>query len=711
MSPLCESFLTAEQIRRMEPFFPLHVFACERCYLVQLEAFVAAGRDLHRVRVLLGVLDRLGRARAAVRRDDQRAPRPRVPTTSSSSSPRTTAICSSTSSAPASRSSESTRPRTSPRRPRSAACRRSSTFFGRETAQRLVDEGKRASLIVGNNVLAQVPDLNDFVAGVQVLLRDDGTATFEFPHLLRLLDGLQYDTIYHEHFSYFSFATTAEIFRAHGLEVYDVEELWTHGGSLRVYAQHAGGPHADDRTPSPSCSRARSDEGLRSPERYARFAEDVKESKRALLELLIRLRREGKQVVGYGAPGKGNTLLNYCGIRTDLLDYTVDRNPYKHGLFTPGTHIPIFPPEKIAETKPDYVLVLPWNLIDEIAAQLDVRRGLGRPADRPRPVRNRPQRFEEGSFMKVVIFCGGFGVRMGEETQRIPKPMIQVGNRPILWHIMKWYASWGYDDFVLCLGYKAESIKEYFLNYNEALSNDFVLSNGGPRRASCSGATSPSWRITFVDTGTQSTIAERLLAVAPHLDGDEYFLATYGDGLTDAPLPDMIDRAPLVGQDRALPLRPPDLQRARRRRGRGRRRSLRRGHAGGRREDQRRLLRLPARRARLHQPGRGARRRAVQAADRAWGADRLPVRWLLGADGHDEGQAAARRARGERPGSVAAATASRVESHARPSAPLPAPGGTAFPSRPRARLALRRHRDRLRRDAACADAGRARRSR
>ena len=243
-------------------------------------------------------------------------------------------------------------------------------FFGRATAQALVDEGKRASLIVGNNVLAQVPDLNDFVAGVQVLLRDDGTATFEFPHLLRLLDGLQYDTIYHEHFSYFSLGTTAEIFRAHGLEVYDVEELWTHGGSLRVYAQRTGGPQKTTEAVAELLAREE-EEGLFSPERYARFAEDVKESKRALLDLLIRLRREGKQVVGYGAPGKGNTLLNYCGIRADLLDYTVDRNPYKHGLYTPGTHIPIFPPEKIAETRPDYVLVLPWNLIDEIAAQLD----------------------------------------------------------------------------------------------------------------------------------------------------------------------------------------------------------------------------------------------------------------------------------------------------------------------------------------------------
>ena len=224
--------------------------------------------------------------------------------------------------------------------------------------------------MIGNNVLAQVPDLNGFVASVKILLRADGTATFEFPHLMQLLDRLEYDTIYHEHFSYFSFATMQQILRTHGLEIYDVEELSTHGGSLRVYAQHPGGPHAVCPAVDELISRE-DNAGLRSPDRYGRFAEDVKESKRALLDLLIQLRREGKHVVGYGAPGKGNTLLNYCGIRTDLLDYTVDRNPHRQGLFTPGTHIPIHAPERIAETRPDFILVLPWNLIDEIAAQLD----------------------------------------------------------------------------------------------------------------------------------------------------------------------------------------------------------------------------------------------------------------------------------------------------------------------------------------------------
>jgi SAM-dependent methyltransferase len=368
MSPLCESFLRADQIRRMEPFFPLRVFACERCHLVQLEAFVPPDEIFteyayfsaystawveHARRYVETISERL-----ALGPDDlvvelasndgyllQHFVGTGIPILGVD---------------PAANVAKAAEERGVPTLV---------DFFGRETARRLVDEGKQASLIVGNNVLAQVPDVNDFVAGVKVLLRPDGTATFEFPHLLRLFDGLQYDTIYHEHFSYFSFTTIVEILRAHGLAVYDVEELWTHGGSLRVYAQHAGGRHETADSVTELLAREQYEE-LLSRERYARFAEDVKESKRALLDLLIRLRREGKQVVGYGAPGKGNTLLNYCGIRTDLLDYTVDRNPYKHGLYTPGTHIPIFPPEKIAETRPDYVLVLPWNLIDEIAAQL-----------------------------------------------------------------------------------------------------------------------------------------------------------------------------------------------------------------------------------------------------------------------------------------------------------------------------------------------------
>ena len=260
--------------------------------------------------------------------------------------------------------------------------------------------------------------------------------------------------------------------------------------------------------------------------------------------------------------------------------------------------------------------------------------------------------------VKVVIFCGGLGVRMGEETQRIPKPMITVGGRPILWHIMKWYASWGHDDFVLCLGYKGECIKEYFLNYNEALSNDFVLSNGG-RDVELLGSDISNWRITFVDTGAQSTIAERLLAVAPHLGDDEYFLATYGDGLTDAPLPDMIERLESSGKTGLfISVRPMFNAHVVARR-RGRDRSLDRGHAARRRLDQRRLHGPSARILDYINPGEELVDRAVRALIERGRADRVSVRGLLGADGHDQGQAAARRARRERqarPGDAPAST-------------------------------------------------------
>jgi C-methyltransferase-like protein/putative zinc binding protein/methyltransferase family protein len=368
MSPLCESFLRADQIRQMEPFYPLHVFACEQCYLVQLESFVPPDEifteyayysayssswveharryvEMIRERLALGPDDLVVELASNDGYLLQHFVGTGIPILGVD---------------PAANVAQAAESRGVPTHV---------AFFGRESAALLAAEGRLASLIIGNNVLAQVPDLNDFLAGVKTILREDGTATFEFPHLLRLVDGLQYDTIYHEHFSYFSIGTIGEILRAHGLEAYDVEELTTHGGSLRVYAQHAGGPR-EVAAALPALVARELAEGLRSPERYAQFAEGVKESKRALLELLIGLRREGKQIVGYGAPGKGNTLLNYCGIRTDLLDYTVDRNPYKHGLFTPGTHIPILPPETIQETKPDYVVVLPWNLIDEIAGQL-----------------------------------------------------------------------------------------------------------------------------------------------------------------------------------------------------------------------------------------------------------------------------------------------------------------------------------------------------
>jgi SAM-dependent methyltransferase len=250
-------------------------------------------------------------------------------------------------------------------------------FFGCQTAREIAADGKRADLIIGNNVLAQVPDLNDFVGGITIVLKPGGVATLEFPHLMRLMEENQYDTIYHEHFSYFSLMSVEEIFAAHGLVLFDVDEIPTHGGSIRIYLRHA----EDSSKPvSPAVVNLRNRElgaGLNRMETYAAFAKQVIESKRALLELLIRLRREGKRVAGYGAPGKGNTLLNYCGIRTDFLEFTVDRNSYKQGRFLPGTHIPIHPVEHIRQRRPDYILILPWNLRDEIVAQLAYARDWG----------------------------------------------------------------------------------------------------------------------------------------------------------------------------------------------------------------------------------------------------------------------------------------------------------------------------------------------
>jgi hypothetical protein len=250
-------------------------------------------------------------------------------------------------------------------------------FFGAELARRLVAEGRRADLLVANNVLAQVPDVNDFVAGMRVLLAPRGVATVEFPHLARLFEGNQFDTIYHEHFSYFSLFVAERIFGAHGLVVFDVEELPTHGGSLRLYLRREQDGSKPLR-PSVAALRAReAAEGFHQLEHHLSFGPRIEATKRKLLSFLIEARERGRRTVGYGAPGKGNTLLNYCGIRSDLLDYTVDRNPYKHGRYLPGTHIPIHDPSLIGRTRPDYVLILPWNLRDEIVAQLAEVRSWG----------------------------------------------------------------------------------------------------------------------------------------------------------------------------------------------------------------------------------------------------------------------------------------------------------------------------------------------
>ncbi len=250
-------------------------------------------------------------------------------------------------------------------------------FFGRKTARDLAAQGHQADLIAANNVVAHVPDLNDFIAGFEILLKPQGVLTLEFPHLLRMLVENQFDTIYHEHFSYFSFLAIERVLAAHGLAVFDVDRLPTHGGSLRVYAGHAG---AGARVPSEAVQVLRREEEAFSLDRidsYAGFAERIARTKCALLDFLIGARREGKRVAAYGAPAKGNTLLNYCGVGPELVAFTVDRSPHKQGRLLPGTRIPVRAPDAIIAEKPDYLLILPWNLKDEVMQQMAALRDWG----------------------------------------------------------------------------------------------------------------------------------------------------------------------------------------------------------------------------------------------------------------------------------------------------------------------------------------------
>lgn len=243
-------------------------------------------------------------------------------------------------------------------------------FFGRKTASELALKGKKADLLIGNNVLAHVPDLHDFVEGMTIALKPSGIITMEFPHLLRLMSENQFDTIYHEHFSYLSLITVMKIFASKKLTVFDVQELPTHGGSIRIYAQHEESGRHPVSSRVGDLLKKEAAFGMLEISTYTAFAEKVKRTKRAILEFFIKAKNEGKTIVGYGAPAKGNTLLNYCGVGVDFIDYTVDRSPHKQGMFLPGTHIPIYDPNQIAETKPDYVFILPWNLKDEIVNQM-----------------------------------------------------------------------------------------------------------------------------------------------------------------------------------------------------------------------------------------------------------------------------------------------------------------------------------------------------
>jgi 2-polyprenyl-3-methyl-5-hydroxy-6-metoxy-1,4-benzoquinol methylase len=374
MSPLSNAYLAPGQLNQMEPFYPLHARVCDRCFLVQLEQFECPERIFGDYAYFSSYSESwLNHAREYAKRMTERfrldqkslvieiasndgyllqyfqakgvpvlgvEPAQNVAKTAQEKGIATLA-----------------------------------KFFGVQAARELLAAGQGADLLVCNNVLAHVPDLKDFVAGLKLILKPGGIITVEVPHLLRLIQENQFDTIYHEHFSYFSLCTVGEIFGRYALKIFDVEELPTHGGSLRLYVCHAD---QDSRSSHSRVSRLMEREiaaGIRNLETYLSFGERVRETKRALLEFLIRVKLAGKSVVGYGAPAKGNTLLNYCGIGRDFLQYTVDVSPHKQGHFLPGTHIPIYHPDMLRRDRPDYILLLPWNLRDEILEQLaDVRR-------------------------------------------------------------------------------------------------------------------------------------------------------------------------------------------------------------------------------------------------------------------------------------------------------------------------------------------------
>ena len=376
MSPLCESYVPPERLSAMEAFYPLHVRICERCLLVQLEEFVTPDEIFSEYAYFSSYSDSwVAHARNYV---DSAAERFELDTDS------LVVELASNDGYLLQHVVEKGIPALGVEPAANVAAvaqeRGIETvveFFGRDLARQLLSKGRQADLIAANNVMAHVPDLNDFVGGMKILLAPQGVVTIEVPHLVRLVEGNQFDTIYHEHFSYFSCLSAVRVLSAHGLEVFDVEELASHGGSLRLYAQHRDGGRQAVSARVGVLSDEEHALGFGTLEGHVGFAPRVQETKWRLLEFLIEARREGKRIAGYGAPGKGNTLLNYCGIRTDLLEFTVDRNPYKQGQFLPGTHIPIKHPEALEQARPDFILILPWNLKEEIAAQLSYTREWG----------------------------------------------------------------------------------------------------------------------------------------------------------------------------------------------------------------------------------------------------------------------------------------------------------------------------------------------
>jgi len=368
MSPLCQTHIEPQALNHMERFYPLHVWVCEQCFLVQLEQYVSPGEIFsdyayfssysdswveHARRYAAMTIERFGltgdsRVMEIASNDGyllQHFVQAGVPCLGIEPAANVAQVA-------VAKGIQTT------------VC-----FFGRASALTIAEEHGRPDLLLGNNVLAHVPDINDFVGGMKLLLKPGGVITMEFPHLQRLIEENQFDTIYHEHFSYLSLLAVERIFRHHGLELFDVEQLPTHGGSLRIFARHADDETKPVQRSVENLGQQELRGGLNRLETYSRFEQRVHATKRDILEFLIRARRDGKKIAGYGAPGKGNTLLNYCGIRTDFLDYTVDRSPYKQGRYTPGTHIPILAPETIRQTRPDFLFILPWNLEQEIVSQ------------------------------------------------------------------------------------------------------------------------------------------------------------------------------------------------------------------------------------------------------------------------------------------------------------------------------------------------------
>lgn len=369
MQPLANAYIRPGDLRRMEPFYPLRVYVCGECLLVQLDEIVSPRALFGEYAYFSSYSETwLQHARAYAAMAVERFPltgRSRVIEVGSNDGYLLQYLAEQEIPVlgiePAANVAEAALAKGIPT---------VVAFFGEAVARRLAAEGTQADLLVGNNVLAQVPDLNDFVRGLGALLAPRGVITMEFPHVMRLIGENQFDTIYHEHFSYFSLTTVEGIFARHGLTLFDVEEIPTHGGSLRIFARHA----ADGTRPvGPRVARLRAAEqaaGLTRADGYLSFAERVKETKRGLLAFLIAAKRAGKTLAGYGAPAKGNTLLNYCGIGRDFLDYTVDRSPYKQGRLLPGSRIPIYHPDVVRDTRPDYLLMLPWNLKEEIMHQM-----------------------------------------------------------------------------------------------------------------------------------------------------------------------------------------------------------------------------------------------------------------------------------------------------------------------------------------------------